>query len=729
LNRRLKKHQSHYFYLRHIIHESIQIYITLLLRHWLSFIFLHIPQFATMPRGGHGLLGLAVSLGTEVYQHQKEKKTSKGNAAVEGAPHNNQGPLSPWDTHSLGETRRSGSAAASHDEPSPSYNDYADTQNTHTLSSFREEDSNSFNDGEYSRTHPLPSERSSAPQNLSQNEVDQRAMFYSDEEPDDLEEEWELDEAGRNFADRASSPLLGGFDADRVQYQSESEKIRTQEALIRDLVIAAGHPPQYPPRLNYPVIIPQRRQGKEDRGFIRAYAPALNNSGIGQTTFLEFLEHWQTASKVRNPLRNKYTRFSNLISQVNPWIDVVMISTQLAGFPPSVIAMAVTTAVQIAAQAAEDAQSRARSNTYLDRVNQELFMPRGHYAAVMKFKSDFQLNQQRNLSSGITGVVGQIFFSERLDFDQATTRYSQSSPGDASRTQQLRRDLRPASGEIRSGIEMQEAAELIFPDIDAAAHRYEGTDSSGRSKAKLKSANKFVQGYLNRRAQAQYANENTGSTLATPTPQFSSRSGDPTATMQSNSGLFGRASVGGGNVSGQQHHGGLLGLVGGGAQQESGFGRGRRGGRRGGGRGHRGGGLISMGLKALSASQQRTHSPGMPFNNNVGTVAHDDDGAYNNYQHVASGGGQSAGYNDNYNASSSNQRDPSTGDTNNRTFPNLSVPYGSSLHSGRQSDGVQKVMQEDVLYLVIVNMPSGQEVQNNVNELEFAMRRSIEQGR
>jgi hypothetical protein len=256
-----------------------------------------------MPRGGHGVLGLAVGFGTEIYEHQKEKNKSKGNVAVERAPHNDQGPFSPFATHLTGETRHSGSATAFHDEPPPSYNEYADTQTAPILSYSREKDRNTFDDGERSHAYPLPSERSSAPEYSSQNEADQRAMFYSDEEPDGLEEEWELDEAGRNFEDGAPPPPLSSLDSDKVQYQPEPEKIRIQEALIRDLVIAAGHPPQYPTKLNCPVIIPQRRPGNKDRGFIRAYAPALNNSGIDQTTYLEFLKHWQTASKVRNPLQ------------------------------------------------------------------------------------------------------------------------------------------------------------------------------------------------------------------------------------------------------------------------------------------------------------------------------------------------------------------------------------------------------------------------------------------
>jgi hypothetical protein len=51
-------------------------------------------------------------------------------------------------------------------------------------------------------------------------------------------------------------------------------------------------------RLTCPVILPQRRPGTKDRGFVRAYAPMLADCGIDQSTFMDFLESFNQASKV-----------------------------------------------------------------------------------------------------------------------------------------------------------------------------------------------------------------------------------------------------------------------------------------------------------------------------------------------------------------------------------------------------------------------------------------------
>lgn len=51
-----------------------------------------------------------------------------------------------------------------------------------------------------------------------------------------------------------------------------------------------------------PVIIPQRRPGNKDRGFVRAYASVLADCDISQVVFLNFLEGSFQASKVIWPL-------------------------------------------------------------------------------------------------------------------------------------------------------------------------------------------------------------------------------------------------------------------------------------------------------------------------------------------------------------------------------------------------------------------------------------------
>lgn len=54
-------------------------------------------------------------------------------------------------------------------------------------------------------------------------------------------------------------------------------------------------------RLTCPVIIPQRRPENKERGFIRAYAPALLECGIDQATFLNFIDSLNQAAKVSPP--------------------------------------------------------------------------------------------------------------------------------------------------------------------------------------------------------------------------------------------------------------------------------------------------------------------------------------------------------------------------------------------------------------------------------------------
>lgn len=50
-----------------------------------------------------------------------------------------------------------------------------------------------------------------------------------------------------------------------------------------------------PVLLREPVVIPQRRPGSKERGFIRAYAPCLEERGIGQEAFLNFLSECNQA--------------------------------------------------------------------------------------------------------------------------------------------------------------------------------------------------------------------------------------------------------------------------------------------------------------------------------------------------------------------------------------------------------------------------------------------------
>jgi hypothetical protein len=49
--------------------------------------------------------------------------------------------------------------------------------------------------------------------------------------------------------------------------------------------------------LPYPVILPQRRPGNKTRGFVRAYAPVLQDVGIERDQFLTFIKELQKHSQ------------------------------------------------------------------------------------------------------------------------------------------------------------------------------------------------------------------------------------------------------------------------------------------------------------------------------------------------------------------------------------------------------------------------------------------------
>ena len=76
------------------------------------------------------------------------------------------------------------------------------------------------------------------------------------------------------------------------------------------------------------VLIPQRRPGSRQRGFIRAYAPMLNEyAGINQDMFMDFLSDFDKASK------------SSLV------FDVINMACFGIGMVPSTICLAVSTTI------------------------------------------------------------------------------------------------------------------------------------------------------------------------------------------------------------------------------------------------------------------------------------------------------------------------------------------------------------------------------------------------
>ena len=164
-----------------------------------------------------------------------------------------------------------------------------------------------------------------------------RAAQQKHEEDDDDatseegdEEQWDLDDA------------IG------AQTPMEDENTQQTEQQVVDTFMRDHPPPAYNVsvtargQLPCPVIIPQRRPRDKKRGFVRAYAPVLEDCNIDQATFLDFLQSFDQASKA------------------SPWLQVVNIAAGAAGLVPSPIAMGVSIAVQFAVGVAMEVQRRTR---------------------------------------------------------------------------------------------------------------------------------------------------------------------------------------------------------------------------------------------------------------------------------------------------------------------------------------------------------------------------------
>lgn len=258
-------------------------------------------------------------------------------------------------------------------------------------------------------------------------------------------------------------------------------------------------------KLPFPVILPQRRPGTKARGFVRAYAPILEESGVSQDAFLRFLKDFHRAA------------------QASPIFDVVMIATAIAAaYPDPVIGLGIQ-AVQVAVRIGQEVQERYRTNRFLTQANKEFFIPKGLYAMIITYK----IGGSEQPEVGVERVdLGAIAVAKYGGADQADTTASESGnlekPKMLDDVKEKMKQLRIASGETHGEAEMPvTCAPLIFPALDIAAAASpaanEGRTSEGIGrdiKAKSRSASKFVNDYFDRRAQASYVRACQPSTLS-----------------------------------------------------------------------------------------------------------------------------------------------------------------------------------------------------------------------
>ncbi|MCJ1445879.1 MAG: hypothetical protein MMC23_006384 [Stictis urceolatum] len=240
--------------------------------------------------------------------------------------------------------------------------------------------------------------------------------------------------------------------------------------------------------LSLPIILPQRRPRDKSRGFVRAYAPLLSAIGIPEPTWLSFLASFDEAIRL------------------GPVFNVINIAANTAGlvgtFIPSPTLNAVVTAVQVSEQVARRTYERARTNSFLDEMNRAWLQPQGLFALVLTYRpSSAAASVPMDLSSTIAKLA----------------------PGEEQGVFKSQfKKIRGSDGRVQGEAQLPPAAPLIYPALDRASQEQKGWWAS-------KSA--FVTDYMDRRAQAVYASENPGSKLGMQ-PEFASKWGHPDAVKQ-----------------------------------------------------------------------------------------------------------------------------------------------------------------------------------------------------
>lgn len=246
-------------------------------------------------------------------------------------------------------------------------------------------------------------------------------------------------------------------------------------------------------RLELPVVLTQRRPKARARGFVRAYAPVLDDVGIDQPTFLDFVDKLNKAV------------------EPNPWIQAINLASLAAQNVPEPVSMAAAMACKIVADAASEVHSRKKTNAFLDTVNQEFFKPRGLVAVLIAWKpSD-------------PSVLMDVDFSLGSKIANASPPENRSSYG------KLKHRLQSSSG--ASSFEFPNTAPLIFPAVDElATSTSESPEAEANKQNAIKRGGNFVNDYMDRRAVAKWAGDHPESKMANAQrkPEFHSRYADPT---------------------------------------------------------------------------------------------------------------------------------------------------------------------------------------------------------
>ena len=380
------------------------------------------------------LIGSGVGLAAEAVAAKKQRSRSKSPGGADLSPQasasssRDVGPSFSSMSKSEGKALKAPEAQGNFEDPPPAYEQVVEVS---------EEQADELISG----GKALPLDEKSGKEFHDEDDSD------SDSEGD--EANWALDEAAEEVATpRAEDPKL--------KYGIMAQPtVESFSAAVMAKCPPLNHPTN---PLQRPVVIPQRRPGARDRGFIHAYSPDLAEKGISQEVFLSFIQNFHAAS------------------QASPLLNVVFIAAGVVGFVPEPVTQITSTIIQFAAGAAIYLQTTQRTHSFLDEMNDKLFKPRGLYALVMKY-----------IPQGTRPIsVQQADMNTMISKENAPHKsYQNFRAINASRSY--------------GAIEMPDSAPLVFPDLDEVARTQDPAKAN-----KLKNSMAFVTDYYDKRAQASY---------------------------------------------------------------------------------------------------------------------------------------------------------------------------------------------------------------------------------
>ncbi|KAH6676892.1 hypothetical protein F5X68DRAFT_264124 [Plectosphaerella plurivora] len=265
-----------------------------------------------------------------------------------------------------------------------------------------------------------------------------------------------------------------------------------------------------------PVVLVQRRPKTRARGFVRAYAPSLGAAGVDQDTFIDFID---TFNKALEP---------------DPWLNAINLAdlATMAAPIPEPFGLLLGFAIGAAAEGTMEAQSRYRSNRFLDRINAEFFAPRGLicFPATWRPQAKDELVTKVGFEGQSDSSTSESTAGLSRNLKDAVERQvsSLNDSTSANFQEKLQKKMNSHSGYLH----WPEPAPLVHVPETTSSQHGEASGDSGKEKKKVNAFDRaalWLDDHVDKHSQARFIEKNPDVPMATalPQPTFRSRYADP----------------------------------------------------------------------------------------------------------------------------------------------------------------------------------------------------------